>query len=201
MPSAIEGHQHGRVPRELRAKQLLDVAEVEFSRLGYQATSIDAIAEAAGVTRPMIYNLFKSKDGIYTACLKRARGALEARILEAFSGKAGVKTKLHRGFEAYFSFLEDYPSAWALLYGGGNAVSGPAAQEILSLRFNTVQVIAALLAKELGKPVNDELIVLAHTISGGAEQVAKLWRERPELNSGKLVKQLTQTFSSNLSSL
>lgn len=198
MPSVIEGHQHGRVPREVRAKQLLDVAEVEFSRMGYQATSIDAIAEAAGVTRPMVYNLFQSKDGIYTACLKRARGALESRILEAFSGKANVTKKLQRGFEAYFSFLEDYPSAWALLYGGGNAVSGPAAQEIINLRFNTVQVIAALLANELNKKVDDETIVLAHTISGGAEQVAKLRRERPDLNSTRLVKQLTQTFASSL---
>lgn len=199
MPSAIEGHQHGRVPREVRAKQLLDVAEVEFSKMGYQATSIDAIAEAAGVTRPMIYNLFQSKDGIYTACLKRARGALEARILEAFSGKANLTKKLQKGFDAYFSFLEEYPSAWALLYGGGNAVSGPAAQEILNLRFNTVQVIAALLAKELGKEVDDELIVLAHTISGGAEQVAKLWREQPRLNASRLTRQLTQTFASSLS--
>lgn len=198
MSAVIEGHKHGRVPKELRSRQLLHVAELQFSKFGYQGTSIDAIADAAGVTRPMVYNLFKSKDGIYIACLRRARSVLEAAILEAFSGDDGLPAKLRRGFAAYFRFLEEDASAWSLLYGGGNAVHGPAAKEIQVLRFNTVQVIGSLLAKELGKNLGDEIIVTAHAISGGAEQVAKLWRESPTLNRENLADQLTHIFLSHL---
>uniref|UniRef100_UPI00037A42DC TetR/AcrR family transcriptional regulator n=1 Tax=Solimonas variicoloris TaxID=254408 RepID=UPI00037A42DC len=61
----VKGHRHGRVPRAFREEQLLDVAQALFAKQGYQGTSIEDIAAAAGVTRPMVYNYFESKDGIY----------------------------------------------------------------------------------------------------------------------------------------
>ena len=199
MPQLIEGHKHGRVPREIRAIQLLDVAEHQFSIQGYQGTSIDSIADAAGVTRPMVYNIFGSKDGIYIDCLRRARGVLEAAILEAFSGTDGLRSKLARGFDAYLKFLEDQPSAWSLLYGGGAAVTGPAAKEVLDLRFATVNVIASLLRRELGKDIPDKnLLITSHAISGGAEQAAKWWRENPKVKRMDVVNQLVATYHTGL---
>jgi len=60
----IEDFQHGRVPRELRERQLLELAEELFGERGYAGASMDELARRAGVTKPVVYELFGSKDSV-----------------------------------------------------------------------------------------------------------------------------------------
>src|SRR3954468_23368009 len=117
----VNGFPHGRVPREVRAEQLLDVAEGLFAATGFAATSIDAIATEAGVTRPMVYAHFGSKDGIYLACLRRARAQLEEMLFEAMGRATDLRTQIEAGADAYFRFLERDPARWRVLFGGDAA--------------------------------------------------------------------------------
>src|SRR4051812_30373164 len=80
---SVAGHPHGRVPRAVREQQLLDVAKELFARKGYQGTSIEDIARGAGVTRPIVYDHFDSKDSLYLACVRGARNELERMFTEA----------------------------------------------------------------------------------------------------------------------
>lgn len=61
------------VPAEDRRALLLDAAEDVFRRLGYEATTVAALASAAGVTRPTVYAYFDSKDAVFRALVDRVR--------------------------------------------------------------------------------------------------------------------------------
>ena len=60
---------------------MLAVAERAFADRGFHGASVDAIAEGSGISKPMIYAYFGSKEGLYRACMERAR----TRLLEALA--------------------------------------------------------------------------------------------------------------------
>ncbi len=77
-----------RVPRAVREREMIEVAQRVFAERGYHAASVDAIAEGAGITKPMVYAYFGSKEGLYVACMERARRRLFEAIDEAADADA-----------------------------------------------------------------------------------------------------------------
>src|SRR5919108_1266825 len=182
---SVDGHPHGRVPRAIREEQLLEVAENVFAMQGYQGTSIEEIARAAGVTRPIIYDHFGSKENIYLACVRRARAELERLFDEAAATSDDPRDQLWGGINAYLEFVERHGRAWDVLFGQGGAVAGPAGEELRRQRFATVGRIAQLFksfAASVGGRADETAIqAFAHALSGSGEQLAKWWRQNPEL--------------------
>ena len=170
---------------------MIDVAMELFVSAGYQGTSIEDIATAAGVTRPIVYNLFGSKDKIYLACHKRARECLNTRLIEAVGSASSFQDRLRAGIDGYFQFVERDSEAWRLLFGGGAAVAGSAAEEARHLRFDTVGKIAELLSPFMSDIERCVLEVNAHALSGAAEQVAKWWLENDHISRETVVDMLT----------
>ena len=80
---SVAGYKRGRVPRAIREQQLLDHAEQLLLENGYGGFSIEDLCRAAGVSRPIVYEHFGSKDGVYIACLRRIRGEFEQAIRDA----------------------------------------------------------------------------------------------------------------------
>src|ERR1700716_1793906 len=133
-PRDVAGYKHGRVPRAVRSNQLLDLAEELLIEHGYAGFSIDDLCRAAGVSRPIVYEHFGSKDGIYLACVRRIRAEFEDAVLNAPAGSHDLATTLERGADAFFSILERDPRRWSLVYGGANGLVGPLAGPLPSLR-------------------------------------------------------------------
>ncbi len=179
----------------MREQQLLDVAEEQFALHGYGGASIEVIAKIAGVSRPIVYDHFGDKEGVYLACLRRARGELEEMILTAVASASTPREMVERGTGAYFEFVERRGQRWAVLFGGVE-LAGGAAGEIAELRFATVERIRDLIAAIA--PDADAVAVnaYAHAISGSAEQVAKWWRANPKLTR-KQVAELQVSFAWN----
>jgi AcrR family transcriptional regulator len=178
----IAGYPHGHVPAAVRAEQLLDVAERLFSTHGFGATSIDAIARAARVTRPMIYKRFGSKDEMYLACLRRARGELEAMLFEAVAAAGtDLEAQFVSGADAYFRFVEQGPERWRILFGGGAAVSGDVAEASMQLHLGTEQRFAELFRQAAPDAEQQRLVAYAHAVGGAAHQLAQWWLRTPEV--------------------
>ncbi|HUZ30260.1 MAG TPA: TetR/AcrR family transcriptional regulator [Solirubrobacteraceae bacterium] len=184
----VDGYRHGRVPRAVRERQLLDLAEEQLAEHGYDGLSIEEIARLAGVSRPIVYAHFKDKESLYLACLRRAREELEQMILDATAGARGAREMVELGTNAYFEFVERRGQRWAVLFGGAE-LSGPGAREITRLRFATVVQIAQLIAAIAPHADQQTREAYAHAISGSAEQVAKWWRENPDLTREEVVAQ------------
>jgi AcrR family transcriptional regulator len=196
----VNGYRHGRVPRPVREQQLLDVAEEQFVTRGYDGASIEEIARLAGVSRPIVYDHFGDKEGVYLACLRRARGELEELILKATASARTPREMLERGTGAYFEFVERRGQRWAVLFGGAG-LTGPAAEEVARLRFATVERIRDLVAAIAPDADATTVEAFAHAISGSSEQVAKWWRANPQFSRAQVVAQQCAFAWSGLSEL
>ncbi|WP_030299694.1 TetR/AcrR family transcriptional regulator [Streptomyces katrae] len=128
IPSATSpppGRRRGRpagtkgVPRAEREEQILAAALEEFGRHGHASASMAAIARRVGVTKPMLYAYFDSKDGLYLACLEHIAARVVRAIDQAMSGgpaaTAGEQLP-HTVLTGLFTALEDRRHAWFVLY-------------------------------------------------------------------------------------
>lgn len=183
----VAGYKHGRVPRAIRNQQLLDLAEQLLIENGFAGFSIEDLCRAAGVSRPIVYERFGSKEGIYLACLRRVRGEFEQALIDAAASTSEVLTALERGSDAFFSTLEREPRRWSLVYGGATALVGPIADDVEALRTETVDRIAAILASFIPHADPERLTALAHAISGAGEQLGRWWLRNPDIPRHRIV--------------
>jgi AcrR family transcriptional regulator len=144
------------------------------------------IARLAGVSRPIVYDHFGDKEGVYIACLRRARSELEEMILAAVASAGTPREMVERGTGAYFEFVERRGQRWSVLFGGVE-IAGSAAEEIAQLRFATVNRIRDLIAAIAPDAAATTIDAYAHAISGSSEQVAKWWRANPKLSRKQVV--------------
>ena len=140
------------VPRLDRETQILDIASEEFGTHGFAATSVAAVADRAGISKPLIYNYFGSKEGLYEACLDRG-GSLLADEIERIA--RGDAVGIERGMatlNGMFALLEPQPYLWRLFFDSTAPTTGPIADSI------------ALYADRIGKLAEEgvaELMALA----------------------------------------
>jgi AcrR family transcriptional regulator len=201
MPGTVLVKQPGRrLARAARVEQLLNVAEVLFAEHGFDGTSIEQIARAAGITRPVVYDHFGSKDGIYLACVRRARDQLQGAMAEGIVGVDDLESRLEAGLDACFAFIEADPARWAVMFRGV-AVTGDTADEATRLRFATVSIIADLIQAASPATPRREADAFAHALSGAGEQVERWWRANPEIPRSEIVDYLHRFAWQGLSQL
>ena len=160
-----------RVSRAERERQILDAAVAVFGERGYQAASMDVVAERVGVTKPVLYAHFGSKDGLLLACIARARSELLEVTTTAAASADRPEEMLRRGTLAFFEYLEQREPAWAFLYSE-STVAGDALEGI---RAQQTDFIAALLAAQAPDADTQRLTGWAQVIVGACERLA-LWR-------------------------
>jgi AcrR family transcriptional regulator len=187
-PARLDGHLQGRVPRAVRERQLLDVAEKLFKQHGYEGTSIEDVARAAGVTRPVVYEHHGDKDGLFVACVRRARLEFEQALIGGAAEAAGsdLNAMIRFGGELFFARLEQDPRRCALLLTTG---SGPLGERLAQLRDATVVRVSAMLPEHApGLPPNPEAReAAARMVIGVAEELARWWLRSPEIPRARMV--------------
>jgi AcrR family transcriptional regulator len=104
------------VPRAEREVQIVGVAVDEFAAHGYAGASMAVIARRAGISKPLVYQYFGSKDGLYLTCLHHVAGALLQRLERAQQQEDDSVASRVRTLQAIFDALEPQRSAWRLLY-------------------------------------------------------------------------------------
>lgn len=104
------------VARADREEQILEVASRVFGTRGFGPTGIGEIADQAGISKPLIYTYFGSKEGLLAACMVRA-GNLIADDIDrtAASGEIGLARALVT-LDGVFSMLEGRPWVWRLFF-------------------------------------------------------------------------------------
>ncbi len=113
--SAIPAGTKG-VPRAERERQILDVAAAEFGRRGYAAISVLDVARAAGISKPLIYGYFTSKEGLYCACADRAGQVITTGVAQALDNPVDAVGTAEATLRAIFTALEPRPHDWNVLY-------------------------------------------------------------------------------------
>lgn len=102
------------VPREQREQQILELATTEFGSRGYAYTSLTDIASVAGVSKPLIYTYFGSRDGLHAACVQRAGKSLVDAVASAQTVSGADKALAT--LTAIFRALDGQTENWKLIY-------------------------------------------------------------------------------------
>ena len=172
----IEDFQHGRVPRAVRRRQLVELAEQLFAERGFARTSMEELARRAGVTKPVIYELFESKDGLFRACVDRAIERMADSIVEAFRSETEPEARLRAGGLAFLRFARDNRVAWDLM-----AMQGRFADQAQAVRRDQAQLIRTLMA-EIAPEGTDpqELEAVAYAVNSAYEGAAHWMWEHPD---------------------
>lgn len=162
-----------RLPAAQRRRQLLDTALVQFAEQGFRGTSMNQIAEAAGVTKPVLYQHFGSKRALFSELLGDVGGQLENDILGATARAGSPREQVEQGFRAYFTFVAKRREAFLLLFGAGTRLDPEFAQIVRHFEAGMADIIAELIAIDgLDTPQRQ---LLAHGIVGIAEVTSRHW--------------------------
>jgi len=174
------------MPRAQREERMLDAALQNFGERGFRSASMDDIARDSGITKPLLYQYFESKEGLYQACAERERARLFDG-LEAASMAAPPRERLRVFVEGYFAYLEEHRGARWLLYGD---VSVTATNEMHERNAGVVIRLVRATADELHRsPDATTLTVVAHALIGAGYHVGRWWVEQSEVSRDAAIKQ------------
>ena len=107
-----------RLPAAQRRQQLLEVALAVFGRDGFHHTSMNDLAEAAGVTKPVLYQHFGSKRELYLEVLREVGGRLMTSVGKAIAAAPGPRQQVEAGFLAYFQWATRDRRGFEVLFAG-----------------------------------------------------------------------------------
>ena len=159
-----------RLSADARREQILDVAIDVFGRAGYYGASMNDIAEAAGVTKPVLYQHFDSKSELYRALLSEVGNRMLGSIAKATAEATDGKSQTLRGFQAYFRWVAHRHDEFMLLFGGSARHDAEFAEQIRQITDDAAAAIAPLIAVDIDP---DHRQTLAHALVGLAEGASR----------------------------
>jgi AcrR family transcriptional regulator len=161
-----------RLTADARRRQLFSTALRLFAERGYAATTMDDIAEAAGVTKPLLYQHFESKRALYLELMDVFAAVLVTRIVDATALAEGPRQQVEQGFAAYFALMVENEAAFRLLYGR----EAPADQELSEARRRVEDTIAQAIDPLIDAGLEPgHRMLLAHSVVGMAEGAGRHW--------------------------
>jgi AcrR family transcriptional regulator len=159
-----------RLARPERERLMLAAAGQAFASRGFHGASMDDVAGAAGVTKPMLYRYFGSKDGLYAAYLRMTGRELIDRVRAPETRNEPSAVRLRAGLRAFLRYVAEHRSGWTVLHTESvGASDAEVAHEVAQLRERIVQMLTTLF--------NDE--AFAHAFTGAAESLATWWVNQP----------------------
>jgi AcrR family transcriptional regulator len=167
---------------ERRRPEVLNAALELFLEHGYDGTSMQAVAERAGVTKPVVYACFPGKDELFRALLAREEQRILAEIQGAFEDVdlSDPETTLTEGFTGFLRAVSDSPEVYRLIFlgeGGGNAAVAHRIQRGREEQVKRLTLVAKVwLDARDGKrgDVEKTARLLGNSIAGLAESGARL---------------------------
>lgn len=103
-----------RLSATARRAQLVEVGRAVFAKRGYGAASLEEIAERAKVSRPVLYEHFGGKEGLYAVVIDREMEYLVRRIAEAISSGT-PRERVEAAALAFLTYVKDHPDGFAVL--------------------------------------------------------------------------------------
>ncbi|MBQ0849574.1 TetR/AcrR family transcriptional regulator [Streptomyces sp. BH-SS-21] len=180
-----------RMGVEERRQQLIGVALDLFSRRSPDDVSIDEIASAAGISRPLVYHYFPGKLSLYEAALKRASDDLAERFVEPREGPLGAR--LLRVMRRFFDFVDEHGPGFSALMRGGPSVGSTTTNALVD---GVRQAAYLQILSHLGveRPSARLELVVRSWISL-AEATALIWLDGRRIPRAELEVQLVHDFA------
>ncbi len=191
--SELRTHEHRRVPRELRRRHLLELATALFTERGFEAASMDELAERAGVSKPVIYDQFGSKEGLLAEVVDTLGIELNHAVILAVQGRTDARELLESGSLAFYRYVGERRGTWAMIFGairGSGASPGVAQAKLSEIRARqdslVGNVIVAAARAQGTDPDPLEISAITRGLNGIYEGLVEWWESRPEVTPEQL---------------
>ena len=183
-------------------EQTLSVARSLFAERGYSAVTMDEVAAAVGVTKPLLYNYFGNKEGLYTACMERAGDALSATIAASVASTSTPEEAMRAGGHAFFAFLDSERAAWAVLFDETLPRAGEIAERVAAYRGQILDLVTASIMGQVPPRMRPaakvEVEALSVALLGAAEALAHWWLRTEAISAQEAADLLIATIEPGL---
>jgi AcrR family transcriptional regulator len=162
-----------------RREAILVAARSAFAERGFHETSLDSVAERAGVSKALLYEHFSSKRELYVAMLEMHVHELVDRISGAVAGAEPGEPRMRAGLDAFFGFVEERRGAWRIMFR--NSDDPDVAVRLDRLRDEVAAAIIQLMsedaaAKGLDFPKMPQMVeMIAQQLVGAMQSLADWW--------------------------
>lgn len=155
----------------------MSVGRQTFADLGYQGTAVEEIARRAGITKPVIYEHFGGKDGLYAAIVNQESEQLVAVIAGAIS-TGTPRQRVEAAILAFMRYVEEHPAGFTML-----ARDAPASMEYAHTLAEIADQVGRIFAVEFAKAGYDpaNAPIYARALIGMVTFVAQWWDEERSL--------------------
>jgi AcrR family transcriptional regulator len=191
-----------RLSKADRMEQALLAAHALFAERGYAAVTMDEVAAAVGVTKPLLYNYFGNKERLYITCMKRSGDALVTTILETVGVANSPSEALNDGLRAFFSFLDADRAAWAVLFDETLPHRGEIADGVAIYRGRLIELVSESLLAQLPAKrraaARIEVEALSTALLGAAEALARWWLRTEATSAQEAAELLIATIEPGL---
>ncbi|WP_069161057.1 TetR/AcrR family transcriptional regulator [Nocardia altamirensis] len=195
-----EGGQRRRYAKRLaptdRKHALLDAARALVFERGFAEVSIAAVAERGGVTRPVVYDSFASRDELLYELIDRERARMLAVVERSLLGvesstqatdtvpQADTAARLSGGLARFLDEVRAEPGSWRLVYFPIDGVPSMLRDQVERAREEVRAPLSSLLGEWLSSKRHAEQVdldVLAHLVHGIVDAAARLVLDAPDL--------------------
>jgi len=181
---ATPGSRQQRLPAPERREKILDAAFEVFSERGY-AASMGEIAEAAGVTRTVLYYYFQSKKDVFIAVLESLMTQVLKHVAPVATAPGSHEDRARAVIGALIGFADENPRSWKILFTREEDADPEVAEVLASMEEmarSTAMLLFAEEIEELGLDLESPAAnVMAELLYGGAVQVMRWWAANPDV--------------------
>lgn len=185
------------VSRIDRERQIIDVAVEEFGRHGYAGVSVAAVARRAGISKPLIYSYFDSKDGLYLACVHHVGELLVDSVAGARSRSGSTGHALDT-LTALFTAVDHCRYAWSVLYDPALPPDGALRDAVNRYRARLAAMGAAGAAQLLTRAGHDDPLdhdLLNQVWQHAVTAVMRWWFDHPEQSTAQMTQRCARLLT------
>lgn len=171
-----------RLSASERRSQLIEVAGALFAEHGFHGLSMEQLADAAGVSKPVLYQHFPSKRDLYLALVRDAITEMESQVRKALEGTRDNRARVEGAIAAYFDFVED--RRFRLVFGAFDATDNDVREAVEEAMGRTAETVGQLIAEDAGLD-KAAAGLLATALRGLATEAARWWTDADVDGLGK----------------
>jgi len=176
MPKTPGPPRRPRLAASVRRAQLVDVGRMVFAERGYEAASVEEIADRAGITKPIVYEHFGGKEGLYAVIVDREVEHIVSRIVEGMS-QGSPRARLEGAALAFLTYVKERPGGFAVLLR--DAPASKRTGEMPALMYDLADRVGAIFTEQFRKAGYDAKAapIYAHALVGMVAFVGQWWTE------------------------
>ena len=176
---------------------MLESAHVLFAERGFAAVTMDEVAEAVGVTKPLLYSYWGNKEQLFLACLERSAEALFDRLLAAVRQADEPAEAVRAAVRVFFAFVDQERAAWHVIFDPSSPMDGQIAEKVALHRARLAGLLAEAFLEMVPARhrarVRTEVEGRSHAVLGAAEALARWWLRTGAVTAAEAAELLIET--------